>query len=129
MPKKFAPLILLFVLITLIIFILKPFLKSNGFSINFLLIGNLILFMISFSGFLFQVRGLRSTNTNAFIRGIYSSLLIKMFVIIIAVFMYAFITNGKVNKPSLFTCMGLYFLYTAIEVKQLMKIARKKSDG
>ncbi len=129
MPKKFVPIILLFVLLTAIVFILKSFLKANGFSINFLLIGNLILFTISFSGFLFQVRGLRSANTNAFIRGVYSSLLIKMFVIIIAVFTYAFLTGGNVNKPSLFTCMGLYFLYTAVEVKQLMKIARKKSDA
>ena len=129
MPKKFIPVVLLFVLITAMIFILKSFLKSNGFNINFLLTGNLILFVLSISGFLIQMRGLRSANINAFMRGIYSSLLLKMFIIVIAVLIYVFINGGNVNKPSLFTCMALYFLYTAVEVKQLMKIARKKSDA
>lgn len=129
MPKKFAPVILLFGLILAVIFILKTFLKSNGFDINFLLAGNLILLVLSISGFLIQMRGLRSANINAFLRGIYSSLLLKMFAVVIAVLIYVFINGGNVNKPSLFTCMGLYFLYTVVEVKQLMKIVRKKSDA
>lgn len=129
MLKKMIPVTLLFVLITALISILKSFLESNGFNTGFLLIGNLILFFLSVSGFLIQLRGIRSSNINAFLRGIYSSLLIKMFIVVIAVVIYIFMNGGIVNKPALFTCMGLYFVYTAIEVKTLMKIARKKSDA
>ncbi|MEO8568738.1 MAG: hypothetical protein ABI419_06370 [Ginsengibacter sp.] len=129
MQKKLVPVILLFGLITALIFIFKSFLKINGFDINFLLTGNLILFLLSVSGFLIQMRGLRSPNINAFIRGVYSSLLLKMFMLVIIVLIYIFMNEGNVNKPSLFACMALYFLYTAIEVKQLMKIARKKPDA
>lgn len=129
MYKKILPVILLFLFITALVFILKAFLKANGFDINFLLGGNVILFMLSLAGFLIQMKGLRSSNLNAFMRGIYSSLLLKMFIVVAAVFIYIFISGGSINKPSLFTCMALYFLYTAIEVKQLMKIARKKSDA
>lgn len=129
MRKKFVPVIVLFAMITTLIFVLKPFLKSNGFDIIFLLAGNLILFTLSISGFLIQMRGLRSANTHVFIRGIYASLLLKMFIILIAVLIYVFINRENVNKPSLFTCMALYILYTATEVKQLLKIARKKSDA
>ncbi|MEP6584742.1 MAG: hypothetical protein ABJA90_10765, partial [Ginsengibacter sp.] len=124
MYKKILPVILLFLFITALVFILKAFLKANGFDINFLLGGNVILFMLSLAGFLIQMKGLRSSNLNAFMRGIYSSLLLKMFIVVAAVFIYIFISGGSINKPSLFTCMALYFLYTAIEVKQLMKIAR-----
>jgi hypothetical protein len=52
-----------------------------------------------------------------------------MVIIMIAVIFYIFITGGKVNKPSLFTSMGIYFLYTSIEVTQLMKIARRKPNA
>ncbi len=127
--SKFAPVIILFVLINALAFILKSFLHSHGFGIRFLLIANLLLFLISFAGFFIQMKALKSSNINAFIRGVYSSLLLKIFILIIAVALYLFMTHGNVNKPSLFTSMGLYILYTAIEVKQLMKISRRKPNA
>jgi len=42
---------------------------------------------------------------------------------------YLFISGGKVNKPSLLTAMALYILYTFIEVKQLLKISRRKPNA
>ena len=123
------PVIVLFVFINVMVFIFKSFLQLNGFEIRFLLIANAILLILSLSGFLMQLEGLKSTNINAFIRSVYSSLLLKMVIIMIAVIVYIFITGGKVNKPSLFTSMGIYFLYTSIEVTQLMKIARRKPNA
>ena len=85
--------------------------------------------LFSLLGFIIQVRGLQSVNTNAFIRSVYASLLVKIFIVIIALAVYLFITKGKINKPSVFTAMGLYILYTFIEVKQLMKISRRKTNA
>lgn len=129
MAKKYVPVIGLFVFINAMVFIFKPFLLSSGFEIRFLLIANAIIFLLSISGFFIQMKGLRSTNINAFVRSVYASLLFKMFIVIIVVFTYVFLTKGKINKPSLFTSMGVYVLYTCIEVIQLMKIARKKPDA
>ena len=129
MEKKYVPVIVLFVLINAMVFIFKSFLQLNGFEIRFLLIANAILLILSLSGFLIQLKGLKSSNVNTFIRGVYASLLLKMVIIMIAIFAYMFITSGKVNKPSLFTSMGIYLLYTSIEVTQLMKIARRKPDA
>ncbi len=129
MSKNFVPLLLLFAFLTAIVVVFKPFLESRGFDIKFLIIANSLLFALSLLGFFIQVRGLSSANTNAFMRGIYGALLMKLFIIAMAVLVYVFLTKGKVNKPSLFTCMGLYFLYAAIEVKQLIKILRKKPDA
>jgi hypothetical protein len=129
MQKKYVPVIVLFIFINGMVFIFKPFLQLNGFETGFLLIANAVLFILSLSGFFIQVKGLKSSNINAFIRSIYVSLLLKMVIIMIAVIAYIFITGGKVNKPSLFTSMGLYFLYTSIEVTQLMKIARRKPNA
>ncbi len=129
MIRKYTPLLLLFVIVMVIIFIFKAVLQSAGFNISFLYIANTILFALSFSGFLLQLKGLRSANNNAFIRGVYASLLLKIFIVIIVVFAYVFLTHGKINKPSLFTSMGLYIVYTCVEVAQLMKIVRTKTNA
>ena len=129
MKKKYVSLIVLFVLINAMLFIFKPFLQLNGFETRFLLVANAVVFLLSLSGFFIQMKGLRSHNINVFIRGVYSSLLLKMVIIMVAVIVYIFVTGGKVSKPTLFTAMALYFVYTSIEVTQLMKIARRKPNA
>jgi hypothetical protein len=127
--KKFIPVIGLFLLINLIVIIFGNSLKEYGFDIGFLIVANLILFLLTFLGFYIQTRGVRSTNIHAFIRGIYSSFLIKMFVIVGAILIYILVMGGEANKPSILTSMGIYLIYTFLEVVQLMKIARKKPDA
>jgi len=127
--NKSVPVIVLFILINALAFIFKTFLHDQGFGIKFLLTANLLLFCLILLTYFIQMRGLKSTNINAFIRSVYASLLIKIFIVIIALAVYLFITKGKVNKPSLFTSMALYILYTFIEVRQLMKISRRKTNG
>jgi len=127
--KKFIPVIGLFLLINLIIFIFFNSLKEYGFNVSFLIVANIVLFLLTFFGFYIQTRGVRSTNINAFIRGVYSSLLLKMFVIVGAILVYIVAMGGEVNKPSILTSLGIYLVYTFTEVVQLMKIARKKPDA
>lgn len=127
--KKIVPLIALFVFLNIILLSFRDALILRGFEINFILWANVILFLLSFSGFMIQTRGVRSANINAFIRGVYSSVLLKMFIIMGAILIYILVAGGQVNKPALFTSMAIYLLYTSIEVIQLMKIVRKKPDA
>lgn len=127
--KKFIPVIGLFLLINMVVIIFGNSLKEAGFNIGFLLSANAVLFILTFFGFYIQTKGVRSDNVNAFIRGIYSSLLLKMFVIVAAIVIYILIMGGQTNKPSILTSMGIYLVYTTLEVIQLMKIARKKPDA
>lgn len=126
--KKLIPLIGLFIVLNIMLLVFKNLLILNGFEINFILVANAILFILSFSGFYIQTRGVRSSNINAFIRGVYSSVLLKMFIIMGAILIYILVAGGKVNTPALFTSMGIYLLYTSVEVIQLMKIARKNPN-
>jgi len=86
--KNFIPVIGLFLFVNLVVFIFGNSLKEYGFNIGFLLVANAILFILTFLGFYLQTKGVRSTNVNAFIRGIYSSLLLKMFLLLVALFIY-----------------------------------------
>jgi hypothetical protein len=127
--KKLIPLLSLFIFVNILLLIFKNILTSYGFDVNFILGANVVLFLLSLSGFFIQNKGVRSSNINAFIRGVYSSVLLKMFIIMGGILIYILIAGGKVNKPALFTSMAIYILYTSVEVIQLMKIIRKKPNA
>ena len=124
--KALRSIIIVFVLVNIIVLISKNFLLQYNFNIRFLLVANCVLFMISIFSFFIQRKALMSSNPHAFVRGVYSSMLIKLFVCIIAITIYIVTSSGKVNQPALFTSMGLYILYTAVEVSGSMKALQKK---
>lgn len=127
--KAFFPIVLLFIILNGLILTFKTFLESYGFDREFLIWANLFLFFISIGGFLLQRKGLQSPNPQAFVRGMYASMMFKMFICMIVVLIYVFLFRSKINKPGLFTAMGLYIVYTVVEVTALMKVARKKKNA
>ena len=127
--KIFLPVILVFVILNGLIITFKTFLENNGFDRDFLIIANLLLFILSLTAFYLQQRAIQSKNPNAFVRGVYTAMIIKLFVCMIAVAVYAFMRKSNINKPALFTSMGIYILYTSFEVAGLMKVARKKKNA
>jgi FtsH-binding integral membrane protein len=96
---------------------------------DLLLIGNLILFIITFISFFLGKKGLKSSNPHAFVRSVYTSMMLKLFACAIAAFIYIASNRDNVNKPALFMLMGFYLVYTFIEVSILTKMLRQKSNG
>lgn len=129
LSKNFIPVIILFVSLTALIFLLRSLLEDHGFDVNFLLISNLLLFVLSLVAFMIQLKGLRSADPQKFVRGVYASMMIKMFICMIAVLIYIVLNKKNINKPALFTSMGIYIFYTVIEVSGLMKAARKNTNA
>lgn len=127
--KAYFPIVLLFIILNGLILTAKTFLESRGFDREFLIWANLFLLLLSIGGFLLQREGLQSSNPQAFVRGVYASMIFKMFVTMAAVLVYVLVVGSKINKPGLFTAMGLYIVYTAVEVTSLMKLARKKKNA
>ena len=127
--KAFLPIVVLFIILNGAILTFTTFLDSRGFDREFLIWANLLLFFISIGGFLLQRKGLESPNPQAFVRGMYASMMFKMFICIIVVLIYVFLFRNKINKPGLFTAMGMYVVYTVVEVSALMKVARTKRNA
>jgi hypothetical protein len=127
--KAFLPIVVLFFILSLAIQVFKTFLDGHGLDREFLKWANLFLFFISIGGFLLQRKGLESPNPQAFVRGMYASMMFKMFICIIVVLIYVFLFRSKINKPGIFTAMGMYIVYTVVEVTALMKLARTKRNG
>ena len=123
------PIIIFFILLNALFLTSKNFLERGGFEQAVLIIGNLILFAATLASFLFAKRGLRSENPQAFVRSVYASIMIKLLICVIAAMVYIFLFRKNVNRPALFTCMGLYLVYTFIEVSVLTKLLKEKKNA
>lgn len=127
--RLFLPAILIFIILNTFFLFQPGDLKSWGFDPNVLLIGNIFLFFVIAVSFLMGMKALHSRNTHAFFRMVYGSFLLKLFLIAAAAFAYIMIERKNVNKAGIIFCMGLYIIYTFIEVSALVKTARRKSNA
>jgi hypothetical protein len=123
------PIILLFLVLNVLVVVFRRSLTSEGFFVDLLIIGNIILFGMTMLSFYLLYRGLKATSTPGFLRSVYGSFMIKFFIVLVAVFGYAFMNKGNLNKHSLFTLMFLYLVYTFLEIKTLMKLSRKVNSN
>ena len=125
--KSFLPIVIIFVVLNGFFISGKNMLTRWGVDQDVVLIGNLFLFFIAIASFLLGLRGLRKPNPHAFVRSVYTSMMLKLFLCIIAAFIYISMYRDNLNKPALFICMGLYLVYTFIEVSILMKLLKGRT--
>ena len=102
---------------------------KNGIDGIVILDGNIILFIATALSFWVSQRSFHSTNPSASVRGMYGSFMIKFFVCLITAFIYIMVAKKNVNKPALIICMGLYIVYTVLEVYSLQKLLKQKKAG
>lgn len=127
--KPLRPMILIFILINAFLITGKDWLAKKGIDQEVLIVGNLVLFAVMFLSFVLTRRSFNSSNPQHFVRAIYGGFIIKFFVIAIAAFAYIMVVKKNVNKPALFTCMGLYVLYTVFEVSSLLRLLKPKKNA
>ena len=125
--KPFLPLLLLFIILNGFFLAGKNLLIKNGIDHLVLIGGNFVLFAATALSFYVSHRSLASKNPNASVRSLYGSFMIKFFLIAIAAFIYIMAVKKNVNKPALVICMGLYLVYSFVEVASLQKLLKQKS--
>ena len=123
------PFALLFILLNCFFILQKNFLTKKGIDYEVLLVGNLILLVATALSFYISQKSINSPNPNSSIRSLYGSFMIKFFLIAIAAFIYIMVAKKEVNKPALIICMGLYLLYTFLEVSSLQKLLNQKKNA
>lgn len=126
--KRILPLVFTFTVLSALLTVFRSFFDKIGFDTNFLIIANLFFFLLSLAAFFLQRKGLQAANANVFVRRVYSAILLKLFICIIAFTVYAFLKTKNINKSAIFFAMGFYIIYTSIEVAALLKIARRKNN-
>jgi hypothetical protein len=127
--RAFLPIVVLFIVLNGLFIAGKGMLERWGANQDVLIYGNVLLFAITLVSFLVAIKGLRSPNPNAFVRSVYGSIMLKLFVCLIAAFIYIFLNRQNLNKPAFFTLMGLYLVYTFLEVSTLTKMLKQRANG
>ncbi|MCW3118794.1 MAG: hypothetical protein JWM28_2876 [Chitinophagaceae bacterium] len=123
------PVLIFFILLNAFFVTGKSLLGKWGVDQSVLILGNLLIFVVTMISYFMCQRGLKSQNPNAFVRSVYGSFIVKFFIFAIAAFVYIQMAKANVNKTALFGCMGLYLVYTFMEVSILTKMLKRKADG
>ena len=127
--RLFVPVVLLFIILNALFLTAKNWLLKYGFSQEVLIMGNLILFLVTLVSLYFHVKGFLHKNIQVFFRSVYGSLMVKMVVCAAAVIIYALLSRPNLNKPALYICMALYFVYSFIEVRMLFRLLKQKKNN
>ncbi|WP_407528323.1 hypothetical protein PDL71_09020 [Lacibacter sp. MH-610] len=127
--KRFLPLLGLFIAVTSFANLFRGFLSGKGIDADVLVIGNALIFLISLLSLYFHIKGFLDKNVQVFLRSVYGSLMIKMFGLAAIAAVYILVMKKEVNKPALFICMGLYVLYTIIEIRQVFHLLKEKKNN
>ncbi len=127
--NPFLAVILFFVLLNGFFIAGKNVLAKWNADQDVLIIGNALLFVLALISFLMARRGISHSNPHVFVRSVYVSVMMKLFACMIAAFIYISIFKKDINKVALFTCMGLYLVYTFMEVGILMKMLKQKKNA
>jgi uncharacterized membrane protein HdeD (DUF308 family) len=127
--KHFLPLLGLFIAVTSFANLFRNFLLKKSIDPDVLIIGNGILFLVTLLSLYFHIKGFLHKNVQVFLRSAYGSLMIKMFGLAAVAAVYILVMKKEVNKPALFICMGLYIFYTALELRQVFKLLKKKKTN
>lgn len=127
--KLFLPLLLLFLLINVLTLTNSTLCSRWEIDRYVVMGGNLLLLGTTFISFLIFSRGFRSDNPHVFGRSIYASFLVRFFACAAAAAIYILVTKKEVNKPGLIICMGLYILYTVLEVRALGRLLKQKKNA
>ena len=119
--KQFIPVSLLFLIINLLLFGLKNlpsdnFIMKIGMNQSFIFCTNIMLFGVSLLNYL-RVRKMDPSNSSAMVRSVMLGTLLKMMIFAIAALVYAKTQTVKVGIPTLLISMGLYLIYTWLEVQ------------
>ena len=127
--RNFLPAIMIFLILNSGFLIMMKRLEAWGFDYSVLVFGNIIVFGISLLSYWMAVKGLATKNNHAFFRWVYGSVMMKLFILAGVAFVYIMMNKKEVNKPGLFFCMGLYVIYTFIEISGLMKVSKQKTNA
>ncbi len=123
------PMLLFFIVLNGLFIVGRNTLAEWGIDQSVVIVGNLLLFSVNIISFLLSRRAMNSDNPNVFVRAMYAGFMIKLFVCVAVAFIYFTSFKKNINKPALFICMGLYIVYTVIEISILTKLLRKKKNA
>lgn len=122
-----VPMFVVFVLVNAICIFFADWLDAH--EINHVVVGlaNCILFIVSLIIYSMHKKSSSSANAHAFVRSVMGGTLIKLFVFAGGALLYLYFAGENKSVYAIVAAMGLYLVYTALEVRSAMSLNKK--DG
>ena len=125
--RVYFPVLYLFLGFSILFLVLRFAIRVTAINYRVLQMGNLLLFLVGWIYIRMSIKALEHKNVQAFLRLVYGSFLLKFFVLALAAVLYIAVYKKDTNIPALVGCFGLYFIYTFIELRTLMKQSKKRN--
>lgn len=120
MLKKFLPILALFICLNAIGLFCVNFFPIVGVKFSFILVVNLMLFALSLFNF-WRIQKMDARKPNQMVQSMMMGTLIKMMIFAIAALIYSRQHLGPVGFTTLLISMGLYLIYTYLEIQWSLK--------
>jgi len=124
--KLTNPLLVLFILVTGLLFAFRTIL--GGIKVDAIVVmgANLFLFLACSLNIYSQYKNVNNPNPNVMVRGVMGGMFVKLFGLaaIVLIYLYAAGTRRSVN--AVFAGMGLYIIYAWLEVRISLRLKPKK---
>ena len=127
--KEIRPLLFLFLVLNLFFLVFRDWLRKKGIDTDVIVVANGLLVLLMLLSYWMTQKSLSSSNPNHFVRAVYGSFLLKFFVLALTAFIYIMVVRDQVNKPALYISLGMYVLYTILEVRSLQLLLRRSKNG
>lgn len=118
--KKFLPVTALFVLMNTIGLYCIYFFPIKGIKLSFILVVNLMLFVLALFNF-WRIQKMDLSKPNQMVQSVMMGTLVKMMIFAIAALIYSRQNLGPVGLITLFISMGIYLMYTFLEIQWTLK--------
>ena len=128
-PRPYFSIILLFLVFNAFFITGRRWLEKINTDADVLIIGNSVLFVATLLSFFLYNRSLKNNQPHKFLKYIYGGMFLKMLICLIGAFIYIATFEKNVNKPAIFGCMFLYFLYTFVEVSILLRLSKEQKNA
>ncbi|MDE3252980.1 MAG: hypothetical protein KGO92_09235 [Bacteroidota bacterium] len=116
----------LYICVTLLALLFRERLAMKEISSQVIIGGNTLLLVFSLLNLYFQEKNLNNPNANAVIRGVMAGTFLKLMGLAAAALIYLVASGSSRSVNAVFVCMGLYIIYTWLEVRLSLRMKPKK---
>lgn len=127
MLKSARPLLIFFVIVNSCVLVWKERLTNAGIQYEVVTIANILLFLFTLAGLTMQIKAASNKNPNAIVRAVMAGMGIKLIGFATALLIYISMSGKDKSNLSIYISLGLYFIYTWLEVRLFLKQNPKKN--
>ncbi|MES2005373.1 MAG: hypothetical protein V4450_12715 [Bacteroidota bacterium] len=120
------PFTALFLVVTGLVFVLRVTLEEKKVSTTVVLSANALLFLFSMLNIYFQQKNINNPNQAAVIRGVMAGTFLKLMGLAAAALIYLVAAGSARSVNAVFVGMGLYIIYTWLEVCISLRMKPRK---